>query len=165
MQIISGTTDFNITEPTAVILGKFDGVHLGHQLLVAKLLEQKEKGLKTVVFTFDKSPASLFIQDGDAYRELYTPEEKRNVFEKTGVDIYIEFPMNEKTASISADKFVTEIFPLDIRVWGTATCSFLIRKKEALKWKFLRNCLQEMFFWKKVLRKKSALRGFEKKLV
>ena len=109
MQIISGTTDFNITEPTAVILGKFDGVHLGHQLLVAKLLEQKEKGLKTVVFTFDKSPASLFIQDGDAYRELYTPEEKRNVFEETGVDVYIEFPMNEKTASISADKFVTEI--------------------------------------------------------
>ena len=58
MQIISETLDFKIEEPTAVVLGKFDGVHVGHQLLLKKLLEQREKGLKTVIFTFDKSPAS-----------------------------------------------------------------------------------------------------------
>ncbi len=109
MQIISGTTDFYIEEPTAVVLGKFDGVHIGHQLLISKLLEQKEKGLKTVVFTFDKSPASLFIQDGDAYRELCSLEEKRNIFEGTEVDVFVEFPMNTDTASIPAELFVTEI--------------------------------------------------------
>ncbi len=109
MQIISGTIDFEITEPTAVVLGKFDGVHIGHQLLTSKLLEQKEKGLKTVVFTFDKSPASLFIQDGDTYRELCTLQEKRDIFEKLGVDVLIEFPMNVETAAIPAEEFVTEI--------------------------------------------------------
>ena len=44
MQIISETINFNIQEPTAVVLGKFDGVHVGHQLLLEKLMKQKEKG-------------------------------------------------------------------------------------------------------------------------
>lgn len=109
MQIISETLDFKIEEPTAVVLGKFDGVHVGHQLLLKKLLEQREKGLKTVVFTFDKSPASLFIQDGTAYRELCTLEEKREIFKAWGVDVLVEFPMNEETAAIPAMEFITEI--------------------------------------------------------
>lgn len=109
MQIISETLDFKIEEPTAVVLGKFDGVHMGHQLLLKTLLEQREKGLKTVVFTFDKSPASLFIQDGTTYRELCTLEEKREIFKAWGVDVLIEFPMNEDTAAIPAIEFVTEI--------------------------------------------------------
>lgn len=109
MQIISETIEFKITEPTAVVLGKFDGVHIGHQLLITKLLEQKKKGLKTVVFTFDKSPASLFIQDGDTYRELCTLQEKRDIFEQYGVDVLIEFPMNIETAAIPAEEFITEI--------------------------------------------------------
>lgn len=109
MQIISKTTNFYINEPTAIVLGKFDGVHAGHQLLLDRLLEQKENGLKTVVFTFDKSPASLFIQDGTAYRELCTLEEKRVIFEKMGVDILIEFPMDPETAMIPASEFITEI--------------------------------------------------------
>lgn len=120
MQIISGTIDFKMTEPTAVVLGKFDGVHIGHQLLMTKLLEQKEKGLKTVVFTFDKSPASLFIQDGDTYRELCTLQEKRYIFEKFGVDVLIEFPMNMETAAIPAEEFVTEILQKRLK------CSVLI---------------------------------------
>ena len=114
MQIISETINFKIQEPTAVVLGKFDGVHVGHQLLLQKLLEQKQKGLKTVVFTFDKSPASLFIQDGTAYRELCTLEEKRVIFEEAGVDVVIEFPMNVDTAAIPAIEFITEILQKDL---------------------------------------------------
>lgn len=115
MQIISETINFKIQEPTAVVLGKFDGVHVGHQLLLQKLLEQKEKGLKTVVFTFDKSPASLFIQDGPAYREICTLEEKRVIFEEAGVDVLIEFPMNVETAAIPAIEFITEILQSDLK--------------------------------------------------
>ncbi len=114
MQRITGTTNFQIAEPTAVVLGKFDGVHIGHRLLVAKLLEQKEKGLKTVVFTFDKSPASLFIHDTEGYRELCTLEEKRAIFEELGVDVLIEFPMNKETAAIPAEEFVTEMLQKEL---------------------------------------------------
>ena len=52
MQVICNTEDFQITEKTAVTLGKFDGIHKGHQLLLNALLEKKKQGLKTVVFTF-----------------------------------------------------------------------------------------------------------------
>jgi riboflavin kinase/FMN adenylyltransferase len=109
-----------MAEPTAIVLGKFDGVHIGHQILIKKLLEQKEKGLKTVVFTFDKSPASLFIQDEGEYRELCTLEEKREIFENIGVDVFIEFPMNMETAKIPADEFVTEILQKQLK------CNILI---------------------------------------
>lgn len=109
MELISGTIDFKIEQPTAVMLGKFDGVHHGHLFLIDKLLAQKEKGYQTVVFTFDKSPASLFIQDGSAYRELCSIEEKRDIFQKMGVDFLVEFPMNMDTAAIPAEEFITEI--------------------------------------------------------
>ncbi len=109
MLIIQGTTEFQIKEPTAVVIGKFDGVHVGHQFLIQKLLEQKEKGLKTVVFTFDKSPNNFFSEVNDTYREICTPIEKRSFFEDLGIDILVEFPMNRETAEISAKEFIQHI--------------------------------------------------------
>ena len=47
MQVICNTEDFQITEKTAVTLGKFDGIHKGHQRLLNALLEKKKQGLKT----------------------------------------------------------------------------------------------------------------------
>ena len=38
--------DFHIEEPTALSLGKFDGVHRGHEALIEHLLEKKKEGLK-----------------------------------------------------------------------------------------------------------------------
>ena len=48
MEFYTGTTDFRLHN-TAVALGKFDGLHKGHQLLFSKLREYGRKGLKTVV--------------------------------------------------------------------------------------------------------------------
>lgn len=109
MLIIKGTTQFHMEEPTAVVLGKFDGVHLGHQFLIEKLMQQKEKGLKTVVFTFDQSPSSLFSKEDSVYRELCTLEEKRLHFDEMGVDVLIEFPMNQETSKISAEDFIQTV--------------------------------------------------------
>ena len=118
--IIMNGTEFQLEEPSAVVLGKFDGVHVGHRALLKALKEQKEHGLKTVVFTFDKPPASLFKQGEEPYRELYTLEEKRRIFSDMGVDVLIEFPMNKETAAIPAEKFITEILQKSLM------CSVLI---------------------------------------
>lgn len=107
MEIITGTEDFYLEVPTAVAMGKFDGVHVGHRRLLDEILIQKEKGLKACVFTFDPAPAVFFgLSDG---RELTTREEKRGIFERMGMDILIEFPMNEKTAKILPQAFVSEV--------------------------------------------------------
>lgn len=107
MEIIANTTEFQLNTRTAVAIGKFDGVHLGHRRLLQEILEQKKNGLKACVFTFDPTPAVLFgLSDG---KELTTREEKRRIFAAMGVDILIEFPLSRETAAISPEAFVKDI--------------------------------------------------------
>lgn len=107
MEIISNTTDFYLEKETAVAIGKFDGVHIGHRRLLEEILSCRRKGMAACVFTFEPAPAVLFGQsDG---RELTTREEKRLLFERMNVDILIEFPLTLETAAMSPKTFVTEI--------------------------------------------------------
>ncbi|MBP3881316.1 MAG: bifunctional riboflavin kinase/FAD synthetase [Lachnospiraceae bacterium] len=107
MQIISGTTQFKIPDGTAVAIGKFDGLHLGHRKLLDMILRQKEDGLKAAVFTFDPSPEVFFGMNPS--RELSTNKEKRELFREIGIDILVEFPFNKETAAISPEDFVIDI--------------------------------------------------------
>lgn len=107
MIIIKDTTDFQLNGNSAVAIGKFDGVHLGHHKLINRILEQKQNGLLAVIFTFDKTPAVFFGKKDQ--KELTTIEEKRRIFESMGIDVLIEFPLNEQTAATDAMDFVTDI--------------------------------------------------------
>lgn len=107
MEIITGTTQFNLGKETAVAIGKFDGVHIGHKRLLEEILRQKQNGLLACVFTFDPPPAVLF--GGSDGKELTTGEEKRILFERMGVDILIEFPLSFETAAILPEDFAREI--------------------------------------------------------
>lgn len=107
MEIIQETTDFQLYRETAVAIGKFDGVHIGHRRLLEEILQRKEQGLLACVFTFDPLPAALF--GGSDGKELTTREEKRTLFEHMGVDILVEFPLNRETAAIPPETFVREI--------------------------------------------------------
>ena len=78
MQVICNTEDFQITEKTAVTLGKFDGIHKGHQRLLNALLEKKKQGLKTVVFTFFVPP----IPGCEDVRQLTPNDEKKKFTDK-----------------------------------------------------------------------------------
>lgn len=107
MKIISNTLDFELNMDTAVALGKFDGLHLGHRKLLGEILEKKTEGLAACVLTFDPSPAVYFgFSDG---REITTKEEKRALLEALGVDVLVEFPMNRETASMDPEIFIREI--------------------------------------------------------
>lgn len=107
MQIIHDTTEFHMEAGSAVAIGKFDGVHRGHEMLLSRILEKKKQGMKAVVFTFHPSASVYFGQSLGG--ELTTREEKRSCFERLGVDILIEFPLNKETAAISPEDFVREI--------------------------------------------------------
>lgn len=103
MRIIENTTEFYLEAESAVALGKFDGIHLGHRRLLERVLEQRKQNLQTVVFTFDTSAASFF---GGETRELSTREEKRAAFSELGIDVLIEFPLNRETAATEPADFV-----------------------------------------------------------
>lgn len=103
MQIIEQSTTFRLTEATAVAIGKFDGIHLGHQALIHRIIEQKRRGLLATVFTFDTSASAFF---GGEEKELTTKAEKREIFQRMGVDVLIEFPLNQLTAATEPEEFV-----------------------------------------------------------
>ncbi len=104
MEIIENTTEFHLEKRSAVAVGKFDGIHLGHRRLLDRVLEQKKRGLSAVVFTFDMSAASFF---GGETKELSTRTEKRDAFSRMGVDVLIEFPLNRETAATKPEEFVS----------------------------------------------------------
>ena len=130
MKIINGTDEIISAEPTAVAIGKFDGVHRGHKALLQELMRQKKNGLLATVLTFDPSPEAYFArrqketaenvscaaheEDGcqhrrDEYRELMTLQEKRAMLERMGIDLLVELPMNEVTAAMEPEVFVRRI--------------------------------------------------------
>lgn len=99
MKIIEGTTEFQIEEQTAVSLGKFDGLHLGHRLLVERILEKKREGLKSLIFTFDFGDRPV----------LLLPQEREELLRRRGVDYLLECPFVEEISHMEAEDFVKEI--------------------------------------------------------
>lgn len=63
MQIITDLNSFHTKRPTAVAIGKFDGVHRGHRKLLSRILEAKAEGLRPCVVTFDPLPEVYFAQN------------------------------------------------------------------------------------------------------
>lgn len=107
MEFYKNTTEISVGGDSAVTLGKFDGVHRGHQVLMEELFAAGQQGLKTVVFTFGTHPRAKM--EGKAEELLMTSEEKRQYLESRGLDILIEYPFNDETCRISAEDFVRKV--------------------------------------------------------
>lgn len=126
MRVITGTREFQIEEPTAVTIGKFDGRHKGHQKLLREMLCFKERqGLKAAVFTFDLAPAGVMA--GRVQTVITTNQERRNKMAKMGIDYLVEFPFDQETAHMQPEEFVSEVLVRQMHaravVVGT-DCSF-----------------------------------------
>ncbi len=126
MRVITGTREFQIEEPTAVTIGKFDGRHKGHQKLLREMLCFKERqGLKAAVFTFDMAPAGVMA--GRVQTVITTNQERRNKMAKMGIDYLVEFPFDQETAHMQPEEFVSEVLVRQMHaravVVGT-DCSF-----------------------------------------
>ena len=108
MQVIAGTREFQIKEPTVVTIGKFDGRHKGPQKLLQRmLLLGKQKGFRTAIFTFDMAPAG--VVSGKKQSLITTNAERRNNMEKTGIDYLVEYPFNQEVAQMPPEEFVERI--------------------------------------------------------
>lgn len=107
MQLIQGTTEFELTIDSAVAVGKFDGIHRGHQKLLERILQKKRDGMQAVVFTFDPSPVVFFGKH--PVRSVTTRAERRRIFERIGIDVLIEFPLTADTAAMSPEKYVEDV--------------------------------------------------------
>ncbi|MBQ8877480.1 MAG: bifunctional riboflavin kinase/FAD synthetase [Lachnospiraceae bacterium] len=99
---------------TSVTLGKFDGVHLGHRMLMENVIAAKKNGCIPTVFTFDKFPSQFLRQE--AVTSILIEEEKEQLLEKLGIERYVLFPFHEQTASMEPEEFVEEILVKTMKV-------------------------------------------------
>jgi riboflavin kinase/FMN adenylyltransferase len=108
MKYIHGVTDFTLDKPTAVTLGKFDGVHVGHQKLIAIVNEKaKESELLSAAFTFDKLPLSICPQKNQHF--ITTNSERRKIMEELGLDVEVEFPFTQEFMNTEPEEFIKKV--------------------------------------------------------
>ena len=92
---------------TVVTVGKFDGLHLGHQKIFQTLTEEKEKtGRPAVVFTFSSSPYEKL--GNGRQKRIISAVEKRRKLETMGIDYLVECPFSDKIMKMSPEEFVDE---------------------------------------------------------
>lgn len=107
MQYVKGIDAYQNDRPSAITLGKFDGLHQGHELLVSRVVEhQKNDNVDGVVFAFDMSP--LFQKLNKEPDFLLTNEEKAKRLEGR-VNYFIDCPFDDWIASMEAESFIEEI--------------------------------------------------------
>ena len=107
MKYIKGIEAYQDTRPSAITLGKFDGLHLGHELLVSRVEEhQIIDGVVGIVFAFDMRP--MFEKMNKPYQILLTNEEKASRLNGR-VNYFIDCPFDEVIATMEAEDFIEKV--------------------------------------------------------
>lgn len=99
----------NVKNPV-LTLGMFDGVHIGHQCIIQKLIQIAEEiDGESTLLTFEPHPR-LVLSDGQADLQLLTPlEEKVELLEKNGLQNLILHPFTKDFSQLSSEEFVREL--------------------------------------------------------
>lgn len=98
--------DAKLDADSLVAIGVFDGVHLGHQQLIQRLVDSaRASGNKAIVLTFYPHPDKLLEQVKTRYY-LTTPEKRAELLLDLGVDMVITHPFDEETRRLQAAEFV-----------------------------------------------------------
>jgi len=93
----------------AVTIGKFDGVHGGHRAVLARLKQiADERGLRSVVVTFDRNPMSL-LRPETCPHPLVSKEQKLERLASTGVDATLMLTFDRALSEVSAEDFVASV--------------------------------------------------------
>ncbi len=109
-------TAFNLRSLTAalrqgscVTIGNFDGVHLGHQALIQRLIQTSHaESLPAVLVTFDPHPLEVLLGQ-DSPPRLTTLETRLALFESLGVDFALVIPFTRRFAALTPEIFVQRV--------------------------------------------------------
>ena len=109
LKIFRSIPAFQSTTKTIVTIGTFDGVHLGHQKIIQKLVEQaKETNCESLILTFFPHPRMVLQKDSEI-KLLNTMIEKSDLLENLGLDSLIIHPFDKAFSDLSAEDFVVDV--------------------------------------------------------
>ena len=107
MQIIRNLADAQLTIPTVLTIGTFDGLHLGHQALIAQLKTAAQKRqAQTAVITFHPRPKTVLAPHRPVNDYLTTSEERLALFSQLALDVLILIPFSVEFAQTPAFEFM-----------------------------------------------------------
>ena len=102
-------TNYNNSNATIVTIGTFDGVHIGHQKIIKRLVDiAHKKHLNSVVLTFFPHPR-MVLQNNNDIKLLNTIEERETILSDLGLDYLVVKTFTKKFANLSAEEFVKNI--------------------------------------------------------
>jgi riboflavin kinase/FMN adenylyltransferase len=101
--------------PSAVTIGKFDGVHLGHRRVIDALKDSADQlGLSSVVFTFDRNPLALLSPE-NCPPALTSNDQKRELLAATGVHAMVMIPFTREFSEEEPEQFVDAVLVRALR--------------------------------------------------
>lgn len=104
------THGFNpLTQPHAITIGNFDGLHVGHQTMLARLQEvARERKLPSCVLSFEPHPREFFSPE-KAPTRLSSLREKADALALLGIDHLHVFRFDRTFSALSADDFIARV--------------------------------------------------------
>ncbi len=109
MHVITDVSEAPWGESAVVTIGAYDGVHLGHQAVIAEVRRiAAERGAKSAVVTFDKHPA-LVVRPESAPQSLTDLDQKLEMLADTGIDATVVITFDEHRATEEPEDFVKEV--------------------------------------------------------
>ena len=137
MIIFEDTNSFSQAHQGCVTtIGKFDGVHLGHQLILDQLKQKAEQSnLPSLVILIEPHPEEFFAgPDGECPARLTSLTEKIELLESFGIDFVFQLNFDQVMSEISAENYVREILVggLGITTISLGTISDLATNAKAI---------------------------------
>ncbi|WP_445737911.1 bifunctional riboflavin kinase/FAD synthetase [Mariniflexile sp.] len=109
MSKIKDIKAYTSLEPTIVTIGTFDGVHIGHQKIIKRLINNgKDANLKSVILTFFPHPR-MVLQKDSGIKLINTIDERRTILEALGLDYLLIKKFTKAFSRLSAENFVNKI--------------------------------------------------------
>ncbi len=110
MHIYHHISEITNLKHAIVTIGTFDGVHLGHQKIIKRLLEIKQQhGGETVLFTFDPHPRKVLFPEQTDLRLITTTEEKCDLLKNLGLDHVLVFPFTKAFSQVQAIDYIKDV--------------------------------------------------------
>lgn len=109
MKTFQSIDEFSCQKSTAVTIGTFDGVHIGHQKIITKLIQSaKSSNLESSVLTFFPHPR-MILQDNQELKLLNSIEERTQLLSNCGLQNLVIHPFDHAFSRLTAEEFVQSI--------------------------------------------------------
>ena len=108
MQVYRNTDAIPSFHNAVLTIGTFDGVHTGHQQVIAQMKKEAAQiPGETVIITFDPHPRTV-VNAASGIRLINTTEEKKELLSDKGIDNLVIVPFTEKFARLSAEEYISQ---------------------------------------------------------